>query len=166
MPSCLTTMAGPAQRILIVLLGLSAISGVHASNCFIDDRGRERCDRLSTGARIGLAVAALVAIFLALLLFWWARRRRQQRANMAYVRTAPPPGAGPQPVYAVNMMPYQYSAPNPYGPQYPAPAHGGQSPYPPNVPLYAPPPGPPPMGAQAQYTPPAASPQDQKHGYL
>ncbi|KAI0324821.1 hypothetical protein GY45DRAFT_1331126 [Cubamyces sp. BRFM 1775] len=162
-------MARPAtQTLTILLLSLSAISGVNASNCFIDDFGRERCDRLSTGARVGLAVAALVATFLALFLFWWARRRRQQRANMAYVGTAPPPpGPGQPGVYGVYVTPYQYSAPSPYGVQYPAPAHGGQSPYyPPNVPLYAPPPGPPPTSAQTQFAPSAATPQDQKQGYL
>ncbi|KAI0655742.1 hypothetical protein C8Q70DRAFT_412483 [Cubamyces menziesii] len=131
MPSCMTTTAGPTQRVLIVLLGLSAVSRVNAYRCFIDDFGRERCDGLSPGARVGLAIAAIVATFLALFLFWWARRRRQQRANMAYVGTAPPPGAGQPAAYGVYVTPYQYSAPNPYGPQYPAPAHGGQSPYPP-----------------------------------
>ncbi|KAI0776987.1 hypothetical protein BD413DRAFT_234422 [Trametes elegans] len=147
--------------------------------------GIERC-RLSTGARIGIAIAAVVAFLLALVAFRTARVRSARRANLTYVGTVPAGGAPPP-----QGQPYQgYPAPGPngypapgsngyfpnqdaYAPQYPPQTYSGQSPYPSpnpapgNLPQYAPPPGPPPnvQGTPPQYAPPPGPPPgaEQKH---
>ncbi|KAI0667560.1 hypothetical protein C8Q78DRAFT_388062 [Trametes maxima] len=167
-------MLGLRERPLLIasvsaLYAFSSIPGVHAY-CFIDDFGRRRCTGISTGARIGIAIAAIVLFILAFALFRQSRLRSARRTNLAYVGTMPTGGAVPPPGQAPPGYPppgtngFYYSNNQPYAPQYPPQTYNGQTPYAsPNPPpgefsQYAPPPGPPPVGG---YTPPAGPPPGQ-----
>ncbi|KAI0808247.1 hypothetical protein C8Q74DRAFT_1232186 [Fomes fomentarius] len=174
--------------LVAALYAVSALPGAQAY-CYIDSFGRERCT-ISTGVRIGIALASIALILILYGVFRTMRQRSARRANLAYINTSavsgavpppgpPPPGYTPQGGYPGGYYPQGASTPyypnnNGYGPQYPPQTYNGQSPYaspqppaPGNIPDYAPPPGPPDANVpQYQYAPPPGPPPtfaDQKH---
>ncbi|KAJ8456847.1 hypothetical protein ONZ51_g11882 [Trametes cubensis] len=136
--------------------------------------GVERCT-LSTGVRVGIAIASIVACLIVLIVIRSMRGRATRRTNLMYVGTTPANGAVPPP----GQAPPAYPAPGPngyynatpgtgYAPQYPPQSYNPQSPYtspypvPGNLPQYAPPSGPPPaQGGLPQYAPPPGPPPAQ-----
>ncbi|RPD56879.1 hypothetical protein L226DRAFT_538346 [Lentinus tigrinus ALCF2SS1-7] len=144
--------------------------------CYIDGFGRERCT-LSTGARIGIAIASVAAVLILFGVLRSMRARATRRQNLAYVNTSavagavlpagPPPGYPPPGGYTPGYYPQDGGSPYVppgglgYAPQYPPQTY--YSPQPGNVQQYAPPAGPPP-GHQPQYAPPPGPPPfvDQK----
>ncbi|VDB87083.1 unnamed protein product [Peniophora sp. CBMAI 1063] len=151
----------PAPRVASLLLAAVLLPGVRA-DCFVDARGFERCDGLSVGARVGIAVGIFAAVLALSLYFGYLRRRRIQQANLAYINQQQYNQNQNYPQQGQFQGGYapQYPPQTPYGQQSPYPQHGydsGQS--------YAPPPGPPPQahvtGSAAPpdyYAPPAGPP--------
>ncbi|EKM51346.1 uncharacterized protein PHACADRAFT_263411 [Phanerochaete carnosa HHB-10118-sp] len=134
-----------------LVLALSLLPTARA-NCVIDDDGFEHCT-LSTGARIGIAVALIIVALLAASCAIQHRRRRMQTHIISTNSYANAQNVN----YPPNGYPSPYSAPQqPYAPQYPPQAlHDGYNPQagfaPPQGPppgYYPPPPGPPPMNGK------------------
>ncbi|KZV67392.1 hypothetical protein PENSPDRAFT_688195 [Peniophora sp. CONT] len=132
-----------ASRLASLLLAAVLLPGVRA-DCFIDARGFERCDGLSVGARVGIAIGIFAAVLALSLYFGYVRRRRIQQANLAYINQNQQYGNQqnfhPQGQFQQGGYAPQYPPQTPYGQQSPYPQHGydaGQT--------YAPPPGPPPQ---------------------
>ncbi|KAA1470554.1 hypothetical protein DENSPDRAFT_836375 [Dentipellis sp. KUC8613] len=105
---------------IALALGLALLPGARADDCWFDDFNREHC-RLSTGVRVGIAVAIIVGMILALASLFYYRRRRMQQANLAYISNqqtfAPNGGPGPGQPYGQGYAPdYQggYAGPG-YG---------------------------------------------------
>ncbi|KAI9457320.1 hypothetical protein BJY52DRAFT_1272947 [Lactarius psammicola] len=146
-----SAFSATARTIAAILLA-GFLPGVKA-DCWIDSRGFERCDRLSTAARVGIGIGFFI-LFLALIFSLVTyRRRRAAQANLAYVHQNQPQGGN---VYNA------YGGQPPYGPQYPPPAHGGPGyAYDPTNSGFAPPAGSPP---QYYPPPPGAPPIDQHKG--
>ncbi|EMD35969.1 hypothetical protein CERSUDRAFT_115920 [Gelatoporia subvermispora B] len=123
-----------------LLATLSSLPSAQA-RCFFDRFGVEHCS-LSTGARIGIAVAAIVAFIAAIGLFYFARQRRNRQinsANAAYIQNGTPPPFQPpynnaQPAYNAGYTP-QGGATSGYFPNSPQPGYDAQysSQYPPNT---------------------------------
>ncbi|KAI0631727.1 hypothetical protein C8Q77DRAFT_156882 [Trametes polyzona] len=188
----------PLAFLATLVYALSAAPQARAY-CYIDDRDRNahvlafllrtfhrrRCT-ISTGVRIAIAIASVVAFLAVLATFFRMRKRAQniQRANLAYVGTGPPGGQPPPGYPGTENNAYYYPASGyggpaqGYTPQYPPASYAGQSPYqspygPPGTqPQYAPPPGPPsppqgyasppgPPPAQGGYAPPPGPPPAQ-----
>jgi hypothetical protein len=96
-------------------------------------RGREVCDGLSIGARIGIAFGVF---FLIMLLFLWlgqSRRRRIQRTNQAYIDNANATQTYPAPGYNYNQNynqgTYYPANAEGQGPQFPPPIHASYDQY-------------------------------------
>lgn len=105
------------------LLLLVSAHGAHARQCFEDEFGNIQCTGLSTGARVGIAIAVFVvgAILFGLLAYW--RRRRVRNQNLVYVVS---PGSTYPSQYNAGGQPYNaYNPPAGY-PQYPPHAYGEQ----------------------------------------
>ncbi|KAI0076645.1 hypothetical protein K474DRAFT_1208865 [Panus rudis PR-1116 ss-1] len=146
---------------LAALLWAASYAPTAQAVCYIDAFGFERCT-LSTGARVGIAIALIALSFVIVALLTVGYRKRRMRQNMAFVQQNQGAGMDPQlqqPYYGQqNGYPsypaYPQYSPGPGAPQYPPQTYSGAYPgYDPNAgfapptgapPQYAPPPGPPP----------------------
>ncbi|KAF8506190.1 hypothetical protein BU17DRAFT_71372 [Hysterangium stoloniferum] len=154
---------------LAALLLLFSVIPSTRADCVIDSRGREFCNGISNGARVGIGIGVFVLVMIVLIALGVMRRRRIQRANQAYI-TNPnsqsyQPGIYPQGTYPQQPYPQQGYNQSYNAPQYPPQTHADQyHPHndgygppagyttdpnsqpgmPPQYPVYAPPTGPPP----------------------
>ncbi|KAM5541587.1 hypothetical protein V8D89_004777 [Ganoderma adspersum] len=143
---------------LAALYAVSLVPGAQAY-CYRDVYGVQHCS-ISTGVRIGIAIAAIVGFLVVLMALRTAQRRRTRAANMSYVNTSVVAGAVPPPGYPPQGVPPGFA---PQGGPPGFPPQGGPPGFPPQggYPGFAPqggPPGVPPPGGPPGFQPPQGPP--------